>query len=438
MRPMALSTRRRALPLVVRARAVRVRVWASGVPWWALLGVWVGLLCVAAATAAWLHVPGAADAHVYDAPALTHPFGRVADRWLSPLARWDAVWYLRIAHAGYGGGPAGAAGPQAAFFPLYPLTVRLVAGLSTSPGALLVAAYAVSWGAFAVAATLLYRLVQLDFGARVARLAVLLLAVFPAALYFGAPYSESLFLALSLGAFLAARRGRWPAAGALAGLASATRPIGIAVAVPLVILYLYGPRADRLPDRCGARWRPRYRLRPSALWLGLAPAGLAAFSVYLALRHGDGLAYLHLQQARSHHTALPFAAVWHGALAAEQGIGDLLAGAAGPHPLASLAARNVMQFAFLVFAVVAVVGALRRLPLAYGAYALASLTLPLALAAPVVPLDSLHRYLAVLFPLFVWMATACAGRRRAVPVLALSSGLLVAFTALFATWHYLY
>ena len=38
---------------------------------------------------------------------------------------------------------------------------------------------------------------------------VWLVALFPAALYFGAPYSESLFLLVSVGAFYAARTGRW-------------------------------------------------------------------------------------------------------------------------------------------------------------------------------------------------------------------------------------
>src|ERR671916_793119 len=52
----------------------------------------------------------------FDEPALTHA---VADPLLAPLARWDSVWYLRIADSGYGDSSA-----RAAFFPLYPLLVR--------------------------------------------------------------------------------------------------------------------------------------------------------------------------------------------------------------------------------------------------------------------------------------------------------------------------
>src|SRR3954452_12890098 len=50
----------------------------------------------------------------FDRPDLTHPFGGGLDAVFSPLARWDSVWYLGIAHGGYDG--AGTA-----FFPLYPL-----------------------------------------------------------------------------------------------------------------------------------------------------------------------------------------------------------------------------------------------------------------------------------------------------------------------------
>ena len=72
------------------------------------------------------------NADKFDDPALTHP---LASELLAPLARWDAVWYLRIAHSGYGSSPA-----RAAFFPLYPLLVRgLATPLGGSPAALLAA-----------------------------------------------------------------------------------------------------------------------------------------------------------------------------------------------------------------------------------------------------------------------------------------------------------
>src|SRR3954449_7787516 len=166
----------------------------------------------------------------FGTPGLTHPFGGLADTLLSPLARWDSAWYLDIAHSGY-------AGPNSAFFPLYPVLVRGFA-LVSAPGALLVAAYVVSLAALLGALYLMHRLVTLELrSAEVARLAVLLIAVFPGALWFGAPYSESLFLLLSLGAFYAARTERWWLAGLLAALAAATRSAGLVLLVPLLVLW---------------------------------------------------------------------------------------------------------------------------------------------------------------------------------------------------------
>src|SRR5215212_3774797 len=59
------------------------------------------------------------NAEKFDDPALTHA---LADPLLAPLARWDSVWYLRIADSGYGD-----SAPRAAFFPLYPLLIRSIA-----------------------------------------------------------------------------------------------------------------------------------------------------------------------------------------------------------------------------------------------------------------------------------------------------------------------
>ena len=61
----------------------------------------------------------------FDTPALTHRFGGFGDLLLSPLARWDSVWYLSIANLGYGGDDS----PRTAFFPLYPLLSRGVGEL---------------------------------------------------------------------------------------------------------------------------------------------------------------------------------------------------------------------------------------------------------------------------------------------------------------------
>jgi len=85
----------------------------------------------------------------------------------------------------------------------------------------------------------------------------------------------------------------------------------------------------------------------------------------------------------------------------------------------------------------AVIGALRRLPAAYGAYVVAALALPLSYPVAPQPLMSLPRFLLVLFPLAIWLAlwmTHNSRRERAL-LMVFTIGLAV-YTAIFATWHF--
>ncbi len=357
---------------------------------------------------------------VFDEPELTRA---LAEPLLSPLARWDAAWYLRIADSGYAGSDE-----RAAFFPLYPLLVRAVAApFGATPAALLVAAYAVALAAFLGALVLLHRLVSIELGRPLAQPVLLLLAVFPAAVFFGAPYSESLFLLLAVGAFYAARTNRWAWAGVAVAGAAATRSAGVLLLVPLAMLW----------------WSSRPRRPRDAAWLLLGPLGMAAYAAFLGLAEGDALRFLDVQDAWSRELAIPFAGAWDGFTAAVDGARQLLSGqreevyfeqAAGdPYRIAAL---NLMLFGTLVFAVVACLGCLRRLPKAYGAWVAVSLVLPLTFPVQPQPLMSLPRFVAVLFPIFMWLALWSEERRATARVAAVSALGLGLFTAQFASWHW--
>ena len=361
------------------------------------------------------------NADRFDEPALTHA---LADPVLAPLARWDSVWYLRIADSGYGDST-----PRAAFFPLYPLLVRAVGtAFGGSSAALLVAAYLVSLVAFLAALALLHRLTELELGRPLARPTLLLLAVFPAALYFGAPYSESLFLLLAVGAFYAARTDRWAWAGACAGLASGTRSAGLLLLLPLALIW----------------WSSRPRRARDAAWLALAPAGILAYAAWLGLVEGDALRFLDVQDAWSRELAVPLAGAWDGLVAAVDGVRQLASGSRTPVYFEAaagdpfrIAAINVMLFATLVFAVVACVGVLRRLPRPYGIWVAASLVLPLTFPVTPQPLMSLPRFVSVLFPVFMWLALVCEERRTTDLVAVASAVGLGLFTAQYASWHWI-
>src|SRR5262249_16589255 len=168
-----------------------------------------------------------------DPPGLTRGLGWLGDLLAAPAARWDASWFLVIAHHGYRPDLGALTSSRAAFFPVYPLGLRAVAWLGAPPllarvllsiGALPLALYAIPPPSALPAAR---GLPARAAGGEVARLPVLPPAFAPMAFFLSAVYSESLYLALSVGLFWCARRGRFAAVGALGALAGATRSAGV-------------------------------------------------------------------------------------------------------------------------------------------------------------------------------------------------------------------
>ncbi len=414
--------------MLPRTMPARARVAADEALTDAWHALWISRLLVWAAAIAAVVLFGLSErAADFDPAGVTTPFGTTGDALAAPLGRWDSVWFLAIADGGYDGGA------REAFFPLYPLLVRLAGvplGSSLIGGALL------STALLGVALVLLHRLVALDHDRAVARNAVLVTALFPMAFFFSAVYSESLFLALSVGAVYAARRERWAWAGALGALAAATRSAGVLLLVPLAMIYVWDVAR---PSRRACR-----PLRADMLWLALVPLGLVAYCAFLALGGHDAFAPFHAQEVWFRSFAGPFAGAWDGLVAAFDGARQLLSGArepvyfkaAGGDPFL-VARHNIELFVWLGLALVAVAGVLRRLPAAYGAYVVAALALPLSYPVGPQPLMSLPRFVAVLFPLAIWLALWMTGRaaRERLVLAAFAAGLAV-YTGIFATWHW--
>ena len=248
------------------------------------------------------------------------------------------------------------------------------------------------------------------------------MAFAPMAFFLSAVYSESLYLALSIGLFWSAREGRWGYVGAPGG------PRGGHAQRRLVLLAA-GP--DPLPLRA-ARGIARRTLRDCAQAprpalaraTGSAARGAVAGAGARRRRRctgptwrspgGDALAPFNAQEAWSRHFAGPYVGVWDGLKAAFEGARQLLSfqrahlyfPAGGEDPFVA-ASHNLILFAFLAAAVPAVVGVsahaaarLRRLR-AGGAGAAALLPgqlpaadVPAALPAGAVPAVHLARGLA--------------------------------------------
>src|SRR4051812_19251313 len=235
--------------------------------------------------------------------------GRARDvrSWVSGWDHWDTGLFVKVARYGYQGYPEHYRDHGiVAFFPGEPLALRavhLVVRNWIASGLLISAVGA------AVACVALARLAALDAG-RVAGLrAPRFLVLSPYAVFLFAVYSESLFLALALPAWLSARRGRWVLAGTLGAGAGLVRVTGLFLAAALVIQWLVEPGGER-------RWR-------DLLPLSLPFASVAAYVVYLHHISSDWLAWPHAQRDNwGRSLTAPWTALhttWNAATAAGQG-----------------------------------------------------------------------------------------------------------------------
>jgi hypothetical protein len=198
--------------------------------------------------------------------------------WLAVWNRWDAPHYLDIARMGYVS--QGVEARWIVFYPLYPWLVRAASFVLRDE---LLGAFLVSGAASVAAGVLLYRLARVDEPEEVARASVFYMLVFPTAYFLHIGYTESLFLALALGAFAAARARCWWAAGLLGGLAALSRVNGLLLVPALAFEAWEEYRAS------GGR------VREGWLWL-MGP--LAGFGVYVFINWwvlGDPRAFLDAQ-----------------------------------------------------------------------------------------------------------------------------------------------
>jgi hypothetical protein len=212
------------------------------------------------------------------------------------IGYWDGSWYIQAARAGWPSvvpnlPPETAGQDTTAFFPGYPLLIRLVhlTGFDWPASALVATLLA-----GAVASAVIAVLVEAFSSERVALLVVALWSMQPESFVLSVAYSESLFTALAAGTLLALNRQRWLLAGLLAAGASATRSVAAALAVVAVVM---AARAWWQTPR-DQRWTPA-GLRP---WLApaLSPLGVLAYFAFLRGRVGSWTAWFDVEERGWH------------------------------------------------------------------------------------------------------------------------------------------
>ena len=294
--------------------------------------------------------------------------------WLEIWNNWDATHYLRLAENGYA--PAGDARVSLVFFPLYPWLVRLTAFVARD---YVLSALIVSGLASIATAILLRRLARCDETEAVSRNAVWFLLIFPTSYFLHIGYTESLFLALTLGCFLAARKAHWALAGVLGAGACLTRVNG------LVLL-------PALAAEVGLQYWQTRRINFRWLWLGLVPFG---FLGYLWLNHevtGDFFAFTRIMQE---HWYKKFASPWFG-------IHDVYLRAVGMN-----INEGLNEFIGIILVTICAIWSWFVLRPSYSVW----ITLNWLLISSTSYVLSVPRYALTLFPIFLLFSKACTGRR---------------------------
>lgn len=234
-----------------------------------LLSLWLALV--------WSMVsPALGDAQVdfhtasAEIPALTTP---AEQTMFGVWRRWDAVHYLDLATNGYRVENAGAT----VFGLLTPLGFALFDAVL--PGSLDLAAMVFETVAFAIALAFLYRLCEVYYGdPALGSWAVAVMALQPLSYFFAAPMSESIYLAMVLGAVCFAAKDRWLWAGVLGFLAVLARNQGVLL-LPVLLLVWSERHWHDYPS-----WSSRLRGLIAQVWpLALIPAGFVGFEVYRRL-----------------------------------------------------------------------------------------------------------------------------------------------------------
>jgi hypothetical protein len=336
--------------------------------------------------------------------------GRLVSIW----KHWDVDWFSDIATRGYAALGHVVSGNQvqdaAAFPPAMPLLMRLGAAVGL-PADVTGLAFGTLFLGLALA--LLYQLALMDFGPSVAAWTLAFLLVYPFALFLGTAYAESLVLLGAVGAWWAARRGRWWLAGLMIAAALLAKIVFVLLLVPLSLeaMAWHRGRTTRAPlDMAVAR-------RLVGLWVPPL-LGLAAWTLYQQLVLGSPLRFLTAQRGWGRAIGLPLGQV---GLVFDPGIN---AGVRFIDAIDSLA---------LVLLAVMTVYVYRRVRPAYGVF----LGVILAVFTFNTSLISNGRHLAVLFPVFIGFAVWTARRPALRWLLVLAQlPLGVLLIGRFATGHW--
>lgn len=283
-------------------------------------------------------------------------------------ARWDSEWYLDIAKNGYSVPDRPDHFANIVFFPLYPLLIRLVAFFLG--GNFILAGWALSSLFLFLALIYFYRLVK-EFHKNVDPfLAISFLLIFPTSFFFNSIYTESPFLFFSIAGFYYALKRDFLKAGIFGFFASLTRLSGIFLFLPFVLEYIQSNDTKKL-------------LSTKVVPLFLIPLGTFLFFLFHYIKFGNFFLFFQVEKQGWGRSILQVEG-GHFALFSNPSIVNL-----------------TLDISFLFMAFLALYFVWRKISSSYALYMATTLFVPLSTGT----LMSIGRYIIVLFPLFIWVAS---------------------------------
>jgi hypothetical protein len=208
---------------------------------------------------------------------------KIANIW----SRWDTAQYLDISLHGYSIRENKQGMANYAFFPAYPMLIRVVALLTNTKAYSYYDALIISNLAFIGSSILLYKLARKDADEKEAFRALKYLYLLPVSFLFSSALTESLFLFLLLLTFYLAREGKWALSGIAGFFLALTRPVGVLVFLPLIAECL-----DTMKNKDNL-----YTKLARLTWTLLVPIGFLLFAYVVYYLTGNPLSLLTVQNA---------------------------------------------------------------------------------------------------------------------------------------------
>ncbi|HET6597730.1 MAG TPA: mannosyltransferase family protein [Anaerolineales bacterium] len=220
--------------------------------------IWLAWVILLIAFQAWMHariMPQWPDRALSWTTEVTVPNYQQGQKYLvepfmNNQVAWDSEYYLAIAVGGYDDPATDLIGPpdhqvtlSYAFLPFYPLLIRFFAiplsllGLNPIATATLAGVIVSALGALG-GMVALYDLTYDSLGEDGALRSAFYFIIFPTGFFLVQVYTEGIFVGLAFGCLAMLRRKNWLMAATLAGCTVLTRPVGIAIFIPMIVNWL--------------------------------------------------------------------------------------------------------------------------------------------------------------------------------------------------------